>query len=81
MANLNSCLHDDCFTCPYPDCISNKDPKSKKGGRKTVSEEEKRRRRREAWNRYHDKKRAEINERKRIAYQKKKEQGDEGRKG
>lgn len=20
------CLHDDCFTCPYPDCISAKGP-------------------------------------------------------
>lgn len=21
-----SCLHDDCFTCPYPDCVSAKGP-------------------------------------------------------
>ena len=81
VSNLNSCMHDDCFTCPYPDCISSRDPKSKKGGRKTVSEEEKQRRRRASWDRYHDRHKEEINERRRKAYHKKKEGKNEGRKG
>ncbi len=25
-----SCLHDDCFTCPYVDCVSEKGPRKKK---------------------------------------------------
>ena len=39
-----ACEHDDCLTCPYPDCISSKGPKSakkvkKKPGRKKMDPE------------------------------------------
>lgn len=36
------CTHNDCFTCPYGDCISNKEPekpKAKKGRKKMPPEE------------------------------------------
>lgn len=40
-----ACLHNDCFTCPYPECISDKDPgEKKKPGRKKMNPEEKRKR-------------------------------------
>lgn len=40
--NFNRCMHDDCFTCPYKDCISETDPgEHKKPGRKKLSLEEK----------------------------------------
>lgn len=25
----NKCMHDDCFTCPYKDCISEIDPRER----------------------------------------------------
>lgn len=42
------CNHDNCFTCPYPDCISNVEvePERKKKGRKKLPPEEKARRKR-----------------------------------
>ena len=27
--NTNRCMHDDCFTCPYKDCISEIDPRER----------------------------------------------------
>lgn len=33
------CTHEDCFTCPYDDCISDKSPVSKKRGRKKLPPE------------------------------------------
>lgn len=41
------CTHNDCFTCPYNDCISDVEvtPEGKKKGRKTLPLEEKKRRR------------------------------------
>lgn len=38
------CEHNDCFTCPYPDCIKNSEPIKRKCGRKALSPEEKKRR-------------------------------------
>lgn len=38
-----ACEHDDCMTCPYPDCISKTGPKNrvkKKPGRKKMDPEE-----------------------------------------
>lgn len=39
-----TCEHDNCYTCPYPDCISGKGPKEKpvkkKPGRKKLPREE-----------------------------------------
>lgn len=35
------CEHNDCFTCPYPECIGKKDPgEKKKPGRKKMNPEE-----------------------------------------
>jgi len=40
------CEHDNCFTCPYPDCISKTEPKKRKKGRKKLPPEERQKRRR-----------------------------------
>ncbi len=42
------CEHNDCFTCPYKDCISSVEvePERKKRGRKKLPPEERQRRRR-----------------------------------
>lgn len=44
------CEHDDCFTCPYPDCVakytSEVHRQKKKRGRKPIDPEEKRQNRR-----------------------------------
>lgn len=58
------CTHNNCFTCPYKDCISNVevDPKRKKPGRKRLTPEEREQRkaaekiaRHERWLRERDK--------------------------
>lgn len=43
---MEKCTHDDCFTCPYQDCISEVEvePERKKKGRKKLPEEERKRR-------------------------------------
>ena len=58
------CEHNDCFTCPYPDCISQEDPeeRARKRGRKPLSPEE-RKRRRQSYNlAYRTKHKAELKE-------------------
>lgn len=54
------CTHNDCFTCPYDDCISNVevDPVRKKKGRKPISAEEKARRRKIYNQRWYEKNKA-----------------------
>jgi hypothetical protein len=56
------CTHDDCFTCPFEDCISNVEvePERKKKGRKPLSAEEKAKRRK-AYNQTYNKKHREQN--------------------
>ena len=66
------CTHNDCFTCPYPDCISDKDPVKKKRGRKRLPPEVKKRHRREQQKKYLDKHRKQINERQREYYKQRK---------
>ena len=36
---MTTCNHDNCYTCPYPDCISNVEvePERKKPGRKKLT--------------------------------------------
>lgn len=68
MADGNNCLHDDCFTCPYPDCISSKEPKKHKPGRKRLAPEEQKRRRREAQKKYSEANREAINRKHRAYY-------------
>ena len=70
--NNAKCTHDDCFTCPYRDCISNREPVKRKKGRKRLPPEEKKRHRREQQRKYLDKHREQINERQREYYQKRK---------
>lgn len=57
-----SCLHDDCFTCPYPDCISKTEPKKRKCGRKKFPPEERMKRRRLRNKVYYEKHREERHE-------------------
>lgn len=54
------CTHNDCFTCPYEDCISDVEVEEcrKKRGRKPLSLEEKKKRRKQynaAYNKKHKK--------------------------
>lgn len=61
------CDHDDCFTCPYKDCISNAGPRNiARKKRKKMSKSEINRR-------YYQKKRDMISEYNRITYQEKKD--------
>lgn len=49
------CEHDNCFTCPYPDCISDTEPRASgkgKPGRKKMNPEEVRQHRLEYQRRY-----------------------------
>ena len=83
---MNKCGHDDCFTCPFPDCIINdtcervtdtpEKPKKKRTwrtGRKPMDMSEKAQRKREASKRYYYKHKNEINERHLANYYKRKE--------
>lgn len=54
------CTHDDCFTCPYADCISQYGNTQSKRGRKPLSAEEKAKRRK-AYNKTYNKKHREQN--------------------
>lgn len=75
--NLNKCMHNDCFTCPYKDCISNHEPPGspfaipKKVNKLTP--EEKRARKRERQRLYDQKHKAEKNLRMKEYYKRKKE--------
>lgn len=72
------CSHDDCFTCPYPDCICDKAKKGDKKIRRSLTPEEKLRHKKEINKKYYTKNRARISEWKRDYYKKKK--AKEGRK-
>ena len=64
-----SCLHDDCFTCPYADCISETEPKTKKKsnrGRKAIPVDVKHRRKIE-----YDRKFYQAHREQKLAYAKK----------
>lgn len=54
------CTHDDCFTCPFEDCISQYGNTRSKRGRRPLSAEEKAKRRR-AYNQTYNKKHREQN--------------------
>lgn len=64
------CTHDDCFTCPYDDCISDKEPVKRKAGRKRLDPWEKKRRQRVAQKNYHEANREKIQKYRREYYQK-----------
>ncbi len=63
---MHRCDHDDCFTCPYKDCISDVGPlRSARKKRKKMSKSEINRR-------YYQKKKDTISAYNRITYQEKK---------
>lgn len=51
---MDKCKHDDCFTCPYADCISDRKAEPKKRGRKKLDPEELRQRRNARARHYHE---------------------------
>lgn len=67
------CEHNDCFTCPYPDCIRNKTKKGDKKLKRNLTPEEQKRHKREINKKYYIKNRAQISEWKREYYKKKKQ--------
>lgn len=75
---MTRCRHDDCFTCPYPDCIYEKAKKGDKKSREKLSPDELKRHKKEANAKYYNKNRARISEWKREYYKQKKVK--EGRK-
>lgn len=69
-----ACLHDDCFSCPYPDCISKDEPKKKKPGRKKLPPEVVHQHRIEYQRRYNEEHREEIYAKMKAYYQEHKEE-------
>ena len=67
------CKHDDCFTCPYPDCISDIAPKGTRKKRQKLTKEEAKRRKSEYNKKYYRKNDARISELHRKYYKDKKE--------
>ena len=66
------CKHDDCFTCPYDDCICDKAKKSEKTKKEKLSPEELKRHRQETNKKYYNRNSSWISEYKRELYKKKK---------
>lgn len=67
------CKHDDCFTCPYPDCIAEKAAREEKSrNRRKLTPDEIKRRKREINKKYYSKNRDRISELHRDYYKKKK---------
>ena len=74
--HLNRCMHDNCFTCPYPDCISNREPPGSPFGkteRIKLSPEERKMRKRERQRRYDKLHKTERAAKAREAYKRKRE--------
>lgn len=69
---MSNCHHNDCFTCPYKDCISDSGPKSQPKPRRKLSPEELKMRKKEINRKYYSKNRAKISELHRSYYSKKK---------
>ena len=57
---MSGCGHDNCFTCPYADCISDKEPQKRKAGRKKKDPEERKRRQNIAHKKYYEANRERI---------------------
>ena len=68
------CNHNDCFSCPYDDCISDTSPKGSVSKRKKLSKDEAKLRRKENNKRYYYKNREKISELHRKYYQEQKNQ-------
>ncbi len=73
------CNHDDCFTCPYDDCISNHAPRGGRSKRRKLTKEEIRRHKAEANKKYYLKHQEAVSATHRNWYlRKKKNKGDNG---
>lgn len=64
---MQKCDHDDCFTCPYADCIANRGPQTARKKRAKMSRSEINRR-------YYLKKREEISARNKMTYRERKKE-------
>ena len=70
---MSKCNHDNCFTCPYPDCIVDGEiKKNRVKRRRKLPAEEAKRRRAENNKRYYEKNRAKYSELHRQNYQRRK---------
>lgn len=75
---MSKCDHDNCFTCPYPDCIASRKPGNAKVKRhRKLTEEEARRHRAEINRRYYLKNRDKISELHRKNYKDRKNKTNE----
>ena len=75
---MNRCNYHDCFSCPYPDCISGTPPRGASKKRKKLSKDEAREHRNESNKKYWHKNRGWINEqRKKIRHEKAQKQDAE----
>lgn len=70
---MNRCKHNDCFTCPYDDCISDIAPKGTTSKRRNLSPDEKKIRKAQTNKKYYDKNRTRISELHRDYYRRRKE--------
>jgi len=75
---MSRCTHNDCFTCPYKDCISETGPKGTGQRRKKLSSEEVRKHKAETNKRYYYKNREKISALHRKYYQEKKKDVKDG---
>lgn len=70
---MSRCTHSDCFTCPYPDCISDCGPKVARSKRKKLSPSEAKIRRAESNKKYYQKNKAMYSQLHKENYEKRKE--------
>lgn len=76
---MNRCIHDDCFSCPYPDCIRESQPKKPRRKRQKLSKNKARLHKSESNKKYYYKNQAKIRETQRLNYiAKKKKQTENG---
>lgn len=67
------CTHNDCFSCPYQDCISDVAPKGSSGKRKKLTPSEAKINRQKTNKKYYAKNHPRISQLHREYYRKKKE--------
>ena len=72
------CTHNDCFSCPYDDCISDVAPKGSGGKRKKLSPQEVKMHRQETNKKYYSKNQTKYSQIHREYYRKRKERENNG---
>lgn len=70
------CTHDDCFTCPYPDCVMDSTPRGSARKRSKLSPTERKIRKSIANKKYYEKNQSRFQALHREYYRKKKEAGE-----